>query len=49
MENQDFVCFHKKMEANNALLIEYHLTIDMPKELSMVERNKSDNDLAGED
>ena len=23
IENQDFVCFHKKMEANNATMIEY--------------------------
>lgn len=39
VENQDFVCFHKKMEANNATLIEYFLSLDMAKELSMVERN----------
>lgn len=39
-ENADFVRLHKKMEANNATMIEYHLTIDMAKELSMVERNK---------
>ena len=39
-ENQDFICFHKKMEANNATLIEYHLTLEMAKELSMVERNE---------
>lgn len=40
VENQDFIRFHKKMEANNATLIEYHLTLDMAKELSMVERNE---------
>ena len=40
VENQDFVRFHKKMEANNATLIEYHITLDMAKELSMVERNE---------
>lgn len=40
MENQDFVRFHKKMEANNATLIEYAITLDMAKELSMVERNE---------
>ncbi len=28
------------MEANNAIAVEYHLTLDMAKELSMVERNK---------
>lgn len=39
VENQDYVCLHKKMEANNATLIDYHLTLDMAKELSMVERN----------
>lgn len=39
-ENQDFVRLHKKMEANNATLIEYHITLDMAKELSMVERNE---------
>ena len=40
VENQDFVRFHKKMEANNATMIEYHITIDMAKELSMVENNE---------
>lgn len=39
IENKDFVRFHKKMEANNASVIEYHITIEMAKELSMVERN----------
>lgn len=38
-ENVDFICFHKKMEANNATVIEYYLTLDMAKELAMVERN----------
>ena len=41
IENQDFVRFHKKMEANNATMIEYHITLDMAKELSMVERNET--------
>ena len=40
IENQDFVRFHKKMKANNATMIEYHITLDMAKELSMVERNE---------
>ena len=40
VENQDFVRFHKKMEANNATLIDYYITLDMAKELSMVERNE---------
>ena len=40
VENQDFVRFHKKVEANNATLIDYYITLDMAKELSMVERNE---------
>ena len=39
VENQDFTRFHRKMEANNATIIEYHISIDMAKEVSMVERN----------
>ena len=39
VETQDFVRFHKKMEANNATLVEYYVTIEMAKELAMVERN----------
>ena len=35
VENQDFVRFHKKMEANNATMIEYYITLDMAKELAM--------------
>ena len=31
---------HKKMEANNATMIEYYTTLDMGKELAMVERNE---------
>ena len=40
IENQDFGRFHKKMEANNATMIEYYITLDMAKELSMVENNE---------
>ena len=40
VENQDFIKLHKKMEANNATMIEYYITLDMAKELSMVERNE---------
>ena len=40
IENQDFVRFHKKMKANNATMIEYHITLDMAKELAMVERTE---------
>ena len=39
IENQDFIRIHKKMEANNATIIEYAITIDVAKELSMVEAN----------
>ena len=35
----DYVRFHKKMEANNATIIEYHISLSMAKELAMVERN----------
>ena len=31
VENQDFVVFHKKMETNNATMIEYYITLDMAK------------------
>ena len=39
-EGSDYICLHKKMEANNATMIEYHITFDMAKELSMVENNE---------
>lgn len=38
-ENKDYLRFHKKMEANNATIIEYSLAIDMAKELCMIEKN----------
>lgn len=41
-ENQDFVCSTNPANGNGAGLrgrIDYHLTLDMAKELSMVERN----------
>lgn len=40
VENTDYVRLHKKMEANNATLIDYFLSLDMAKELSMVENNE---------
>ena len=42
MENQDFVKLHKKMELSKTgqVAIEYFITLDMAKELSMVERNE---------
>lgn len=39
MEDVDFVRFTQKVEANNATMIEYALSIDAAKELSMVEGN----------
>jgi phage anti-repressor protein len=38
IEHQDFVTFHKKVERQT--LQEYHISLDMAKELSMVERNE---------
>ena len=38
-ENVDYIRFHKKMEANNATLIEYIVTLDTAKHLSMIQRN----------
>ena len=42
VENQDFVVFHKKVENPNGgrPSQEYYITLDMAKELSMVERNE---------
>ena len=40
VENVDFICFHKKMEANNATMIEYILSTDIAKEIAMLERNE---------
>ena len=37
---RSIVRFHKKMKANNATMIDYYITLDMAKELSMVERNE---------
>ena len=41
VENQDYTLLHKKMEQVSGAkhLIEYHITLDMAKELAMVERN----------
>ena len=45
VENQDFVRFHKKMEANNATMIEYYITLDMAKEIAMIENNEKGRDV----
>ena len=39
IENEDYVRFDKPIKANNAILIEYALSLDAAKELSMVEGN----------
>lgn len=40
IENTDYTCFHKKMEANNATMIEYIIKLDTAKEMAMLERNE---------
>ncbi|QEO57601.1 antA/AntB antirepressor family protein [Francisella marina] len=39
-ENIDYIRLHKKMEANNATQIDYIITIDMAKEISMLQRSE---------
>lgn len=39
-ENEDYDRFHKKMEANNATMIEYTIKLDTAKEMAMLERNE---------
>ncbi|AGF76243.1 hypothetical protein BVwin_11450 [Bartonella vinsonii subsp. berkhoffii str. Winnie] len=38
-ENQDFIGFSKNLEKGGRPSIEYHITLDMAKHLSMIERN----------
>lgn len=38
-ENEDFERLHKKMEANNATMIDYIIKLDTAKEMAMLERN----------
>lgn len=39
-EKRDFDRLHKKMEANNATMIEYIIRLDTAKEMAMLERNE---------
>ena len=39
-ENKDFTRFHRKMEANNATMVEYIILLDTAKEIAMLERNE---------
>ena len=39
-EDVDYDRFHKKMEANNATMIEYIIKLDTAKEMAMLERNE---------
>lgn len=39
-EKRDFDRLHKKMEANNATMIEYIIKLDTAKEMAMLERNE---------
>lgn len=39
-ENEDFDRFHRKMEANNATMIDYIIKLDIAKEMAMLERNE---------
>jgi len=40
IENQDYIVFEIKKQGNNATLKEYYITLDMAKELAMVENNE---------
>lgn len=39
VENQDFARIRKKVEANNTTMVEYYISLNMAKELAMVENN----------
>ena len=39
IENEDYIRFDKKVEANNATMIEYILTLDTAKHISMLQKN----------
>lgn len=40
VENENYSCFHKKMKANNATMIEYYIKLDTAKEMAMLEKNE---------
>ena len=40
IQETPYVSLHKKMEANNATMIEYFVSVGMAKELAMVENNE---------
>ncbi len=44
IEEQDYIRLSKKMEGNNATIIEYFISLNMAKELSMVENNEKGKD-----
>jgi phage anti-repressor protein len=45
IENTDYIRLHKKVEANNATMIEYFLTIETAKNIAMMERNEKGHEV----
>lgn len=44
-EGFDYIRLHQKMEANNATMIEYIISVDMTKHLGMMERNHKGHEI----
>ena len=44
-EDIDYIRLHKKMEANNATIIEYILTLDTAKHLAMIQRSQKGKEI----